>query len=156
MNIETIITISGLLVCCTVAYLLYYSSVHWLIKLVSLPITLVFTATMVYTAYDRMGAPIERMPVGEFEYVHHSVSSAGDFIYIWVYTDERGNRLHAVPYDRETAKELNQAKKQEEKGEEMVGEFSMEEESSESSKRERQQLRVSPDTIKIDNEDFTK
>ena len=156
MNIETIITISGLLVCCLVAYLLYYSSVHWLIKLVSLPVTLVFTATMVYTAYDRMGAPIERMPVGEFEYVHHIVSSTGEFIYIWVYTDDRGNRLHAVPYNRETAKELNQAKKQEEKGEEMIGEFSIEEDASGANDRERQQFRVSPDTIKIDKENFTK
>ena len=111
---------------------------------------------MVYTAYDRMGAPIERMPVGEFEYVHHSVSSTGEFIYIWVYTDDRGNRLHAVPYNRETAKELNQAKKQEEKGEEMIGEFSIEEDASGANDRERQQFRVSPDTIKIDKENFTK
>jgi hypothetical protein len=156
MNIETIITISGLLVCCTVAYLLYYSSVHWLVKLIALPVTLVFTATMVYTAYDRMGAPIKNKPVGEFEYVHHVVSQDGRFIYVWVYTDERGNRLHAIPYDRQTAKELNQAKKQEEKGEQMVGEFKIEEESSGGDDIERQILRVSPDTIKIDKENFTK
>ena len=156
MNIETIITISGLLVCCMVAYLLYYSRVHWLVKLVSLPITLVFTATMVYTAYDRMGAPIERMPVGEFEYIHHSVSTTGEFIYIWVYTDDRGNRLHAIPYNRETAKELNRAKEQEEQGTQMLGQFSSEGEALEENARDGQTFRESPDTIDLKQENFTK
>lgn len=157
MNILYVISASGLLVCCVVAYLLYYSRAHWIVKMMSLPLVIVLTTTMVYTAFDRMGAPIENYPEGKFSYVFHSVSSDGKLIYIWVETKERGNRLHAIPYNRETAKKLEEAQRAEKQGSEQVGQFAVEtEDSGENKPKESSNLQMSRDTIEIDKEVFRK
>lgn len=157
MSIETIIILAGLFVCVVVAYLVYNSQAHWFAKLIALPLVIALTATMVYTALDRMGAPIEAEPKGEFAYLHHTLSANGEKIFIWIYTEERGNRLHVIPYKRETAKALNDAKQKAKQGEKQIGSFgSPDTADSNSESKNPNILKFSTEERSVDREQFQK
>lgn len=99
---------SGALVLLSLCFLLYKSRAALAIKASAVALCFVF-GLFAYKHYvEVLGAPIVGMPVGEFEYLHHRVG--GDsMIYLWVYSPDDGDRLYVFPYDRDTAKELEQA-----------------------------------------------
>jgi hypothetical protein len=75
---------------------------------------------------DQLGIPATGIPVGEFVYVHHVV--VGDSIKLWIWTEERHDRLHIIPYDQETAEKLQEAKERTEGGVTQNGQFELEDE----------------------------
>ncbi len=116
------LSISLAVMVCILAFLVYYSGAPAVLKLTVFPalIATVILGTVVYK--DRLGAPINAYPQGEFLYVHHQSGEGGDVIYLWVWTADRGQRLHTFDYDRETMQELEEAKSRSEGGQE-YGQF---------------------------------
>lgn len=96
-------------------FMVYYSNMMYLIKAASLPMLLLFSGAVTVHYVDNLGAPIKRPIPLEFEYIHHKI--AGESILVWIYTEERGERLYEIPYDRETAKAMEEAKEGTEEGE---------------------------------------
>lgn len=103
------------------AYLGYTSSMHKSIKMLSLPLFLLLASMVGWTYYDNLGAPIQREVPEKFEYVAHKVTGT-EFIHVYLYTKERGDRLYVIPYTRDAAKELAKAKKMVDGGAEVIGE----------------------------------
>ena len=100
------------------AYYSYRSSLPNFVKLLSLPLIIVYFGVAGYLYNDALGAPIKKGLALEFRYLHHTIK--GDCLLIWAYTDERGNRLYKLPYNRETAKALEEAKKKQQEGAEIT------------------------------------
>jgi len=131
------------------AILLYTSRAFFAIKLVALASVVVLGLGLEAHYRDQLGAPIAAYPEGEFEYVYHSVQ--GDSIYLWVWNKTKENRLYVIPYDQETAEELEKAKQQAQEGDATEGTFV----SDRTGSSEEQNLEISdPDTI--DPSSFTK
>lgn len=103
------------------AYLGYTSSMHKSIKMLSLPLFFLLASMVGWTYYDNLGAPIQRDVPEKFEYVAHKVTGT-EFIHVYLYTEERGDRLYVIPYTRDAAKELAKAKKMKDGGSQVVGE----------------------------------
>ena len=96
------------------AALTYTSKLKSYIKLGILPI-FILTTTMGYTYFlEEVGKPAARALPAEADYVFHRVTS-DDTIIVWL-TDVGGDRLYVIPYSREAAKELEEAKKRAEEG----------------------------------------
>ena len=96
------------------AALTYTSKLKSYIKLGILPI-FILTTTMGYTYFlEEVGKPAARALPAEANYVFHRVAS-DDAIIVWL-TDAGGDRLYVIPYSREAAKELEEAKKKSENG----------------------------------------
>ena len=96
------------------AALTYTSKLKSYIKLGILPI-FILTTTMGYTYFiEEVGKPADRALPAEADYVFHRVTSE-DTIIVWL-TDVGGDRLYVIPYSREAAKELEEAKKRAEEG----------------------------------------
>ena len=92
------------------AFLLYYSKAHYAVKIAVFP-ALIAVVVFGYTIFvSSMGAPIPTVPKGVFTYVHHQSGNSGEVIYLWVWTADRGQRLHTFAYDRETMEDLEEAK----------------------------------------------
>lgn len=104
-----LLIISAIILIVIVAFLLYYSTAHYAVKVAVFPalIAVVIFGAVIYQ--DRLGAPINSIPKGDFQYVYHQAGDGGDVIYLWVWTADRGQRLHTFPYDRETMQELEEA-----------------------------------------------
>lgn len=105
----------------SVVYLLYTSKAYRGLKAAALVLLTVFGLTVHEHYVSALGAPLQGVPEGEFVYVHHQI--AGDTIELWVWTEERGNRLYEIPYSQETAEELEKAKQKNEGGTPQQGEF---------------------------------
>ena len=104
------------------AFLMYYSRAHYAVKIIVFP-ALIAAGLFGYTIFvDNMGAPISSMPKGVFTYVHHQSGEGGEVIYLWVWTADRGQRLHTFPYTRETMEQLEGAQGRAETGTE-TGQF---------------------------------
>jgi len=109
--------------CIYTASLIYYSNASFILKLIALPTQLAFFIFMSYQLILLAGAPINDEPNGKFNYVHHEITDKGNTILLWMHTSERGHRLYKLPYDREKAKKLEQAKNSKGTGKNMEGEF---------------------------------
>lgn len=70
---------------------------------------------------DSLGSPVPSYPEGQFLYVYHV--SQGDDIVLWVYTEDRGNRLYEFKYDQDTMEKLEEAKETSEDGSGVAGTF---------------------------------
>ena len=103
-----------MILCVIIAVMIYYSAVHVALKLVALPFTIIFAIQTAYFVYDKLGSPIEGMPIGEFEYNYHKTTGEGDFIMLWANQDTR-NRLYLFDYTRENMKKMNEAREAREK-----------------------------------------
>ncbi len=105
------------------AFLMYYSGAPAILKLAVFPalIAALILGTAVYR--DSLGAPIHSYPKGEFLYVFHQSGQSGEVIYLWVWTADRGQRLHTFDYTRETMEELEEAKARSESGGQEYGQF---------------------------------
>lgn len=97
------------------AYLGYTSSMHKLIKLLALPLFLALSGLVGWNYHDNLGAPIAREIPEKFDYVAHKVTG-DEYIHVYIYTKERGDRLYIIPYTRDAARELAKAKEMAEQG----------------------------------------
>lgn len=105
------IVIGIIILCVFVALINYYSSVPNILKFIILPFTVLFGIYSVYFVYDKLGAPIEGMPEGNFEYVHHVGANRGEQIILWAVKEQR-SRLYIFDYSRENMKQLQEANQQ--------------------------------------------
>ena len=121
--IEIVIALA-ISLCIFLAILVYYSTAPFLLKLLSLPSYAVFLIFLIYLLVIMAGAPVKEYPEGSWKYVHHEIMLVDEekTIFIWTYNDI-GNRLHQIPYDRETAKKLEKAKNSQRNGFTQTGEF---------------------------------
>ena len=115
--VESLI-LSAVILIVLVAFLMYYSKAHYAVKIAVFPalIAVVIYGYAIYT--DNMGAPINSVPKEGFYYVHHQAGEGGEVIYVWVWTADRGQRLHVGPYERETMQALEGARGRAEGGQE--------------------------------------
>tara|TARA_B100000780_G_scaffold16537_1_gene10848 strand:- start:593 stop:1039 length:447 start_codon:yes stop_codon:yes gene_type:complete len=105
------------------ASLLYYSHAVFILKLLALPSLTVLLIAFIYLLIIKAGAPIQSYPNDNFKYIHHEIMDEGKHIYIWANELDRGNRLYQIDYNRETAKELLEAKNKQQSGASMEGTF---------------------------------
>ena len=122
-----IVILLAVLLCIFFAILAYYSKAPFFIKLITLPTLSIFLIFTIYLMIIKAGAPIAKIPDGEWLYVHHKVeldNKENKMLYIWS-NQEIGNRLYVMPYNRETAKKLEIAKMKMEAGFSQMGEFKM-------------------------------
>ena len=109
---------SAILLACIV----YLSNANWFIKVCILS-ALLTTGLAGYAHYkDSLGAPIAEYPADGFEYNWHEVTPEGDIL-IWATTEQRGNRLYRIPYERATSKALEEAKEKKKAGTATAGTF---------------------------------
>ena len=104
-----------------VVFLVFYSSLNKLIKAIALTAMLLLGLTTQDYYVSQLGKPIDAFPVGDFVYVHHVPQD--DFIYLWIWTEDKGNKLHVIPYSAEVAKALQEGKEKASDGAEQEGEF---------------------------------
>jgi hypothetical protein len=112
MSIVTALVILG------VSALTYTSRIHLAFKLATLPLTIVLATLGGVYYLDNLGAPLAKPLPSEFKYQAHVID--GDTLFVWISTEERGERLHTIPYERETAKALEEAKEEKEEGKEAL------------------------------------
>lgn len=106
------IVITGMIILCAfVAIINYYSNSPLIVKLLSLPFAILLSIYTIYFVYEKLGSPIEGLPVGEFKYVHHMTVNNGEEIILWAEIDEK-HRLYIFEYDRENMKKLNEAQQE--------------------------------------------
>ena len=96
------------------ATLTYTSKLKSYIKLGILPIFILSTMTGYAYFLEEVGKPADRSLPAEATYVFHRVT-AEDTIIVWL-TDVGDDRLYVIPYSREAAKELEEAKQKSEAG----------------------------------------
>ena len=87
---------------------------------VFIPAFLLFSATTIITVHDLMGKPAEKVPAKEWLFL--DVWTDGKHIYVWHI--ERGKNYPEtikLPYDRDTYKQLSQAKQDRAAGKPMIG-----------------------------------
>lgn len=104
-----------------VVFLVFYSSLNKFVKALALTAMLLLGLNTQSYYISQLGKPIDAFPVGDFVYVHHEPQD--DFIYLWVWTEDDGNKLHVIPYSAETAKELQKGKEKAADGTTQEGEF---------------------------------
>ena len=104
----------GFVISLAIAFFSYKSELSNIIKLLALPLTIVYFLVAGVYYYESLGAPIERTPPLEVGYQHHTVE--GDYILVWLYHEDKGHKLYKIEYDRDTAKALEEAKEMRETG----------------------------------------
>jgi hypothetical protein len=119
-----VIIFGCVLLCVLVALLMYWSTAPFLVKLITLPFTIVFSLFIIWQMILMAGAPIKAFPEGEFSYVHHENLNGGKAIALWAWTEQHQDfRLFLFPYDRETAKKLQKAQQKRKQGRKINGKF---------------------------------
>lgn len=116
-----VLTLGGLSVI-LVAFLVYYSQAPTLIKLLAMSLLVCFGILSERHYRSVLGAPIEMRPPDGFLYVWHEITNYGEIV-IWANVDGLGHRLYKIPYDRETAKSLEEAGQSKEEGVPVEGQF---------------------------------
>ena len=124
------------------AALAYTSRLKSYIKLGILPVFILTTMTGYAYFLEEVGKPADRALPAEANYVFHRVTSE-DTIIIWL-VDAGEDRLFVIPYTREAAKELEEAKKKSEAGNAQAIEST--------NKPKGQQTLASKDTIDLDSQ----
>ena len=110
--IFTVLMALAVLVCVMMAVLIYFSKAPFAIKLSTLPMVILFCISLLIYLVTIAGAPIERVPRGEWEYIHHTTENQGQTIVLWAWVDSfEDYRQYKFPYTRETIKKLNMAQK---------------------------------------------
>ncbi len=117
----TLILTAYLLLIAVTVFMVFYSSIHYSVKGTALSLAVLLGVVTQAHYTDQLGKPIQGFPTVEFVYVHHNTD--GDDINLWIWTEDRGNRLYVMPYSQETAEELEKAKAKTEGGQATTGEF---------------------------------
>lgn len=118
----TNIYIVYLLLSTFVVFLMFYSRLNVFVKALALSATILLGLLTQAHYILQLGKPIKKYPADKFVYVHHV--SQVDKIYVWVWTDEAGNKLHVIPYSQDTAEELQKGKEGQKRGTTQEGKFS--------------------------------
>ena len=105
--IELILISVGVAIVLAMTFLVYTSKFPVGAKMMVYPLLIVAGVSFGHHYLDNLGAPLERPLPLEFDYRHHIIE--GEYILVWIDTEERGDRLHKIPYVRETAKKLEEA-----------------------------------------------
>lgn len=122
MLVELVILL-GLLFCTIIAFILYKSKVDFLLKLIALPLSVIFSLTAIYALIILAGSPIIGFPTKKFDYIAHIVIEEGKEIVLWARPDDFDDfRLYQFPYSRKVEKQLRKAAQKGEKGK-VKGEF---------------------------------
>lgn len=122
MTYEILIAL-GILGALAITFLVYWSKAHTAFKMLTLVSLLVLGTFSINFYYKMLGAPVPIHPGEEFFLVHYIVTP-DEKILIWVYYQENdGHRLHVIPYDRETAKALEEAQQGNENGQPSLNVF---------------------------------
>jgi energy-coupling factor transporter transmembrane protein EcfT len=109
MQLE-IILILLLTLLITFCMLIYYSKIHWIVKIFSFTLVL-FLGIACFTFYQqKLGSPIKGYPTDDFLYVHHQITNNKEIILWAFYIDKVDHKLYIFPYDRELAKKLESAR----------------------------------------------
>lgn len=117
INLAILAIALAILLGITIAFLMYFSTAHVLLKLIVFPIILA-TGVIVYDYYiEFLGQPVMEKPQGEYKY-HHHIISGDDTIVIWLEDIQGAHRLYKFPYDREDAKDLEEAREGKENSQE--------------------------------------
>ena len=117
----TLLTLGGLSIV-FVAFLVYYLQAPTVIKVVAMSLLILCGIFSERHYRSVLGAPIEMRPPDGFLYVWHEITNYGEIV-IWANVDGLGNRLYKIPYDRETAKALEEAGQSKEEGIPVEGQF---------------------------------
>lgn len=122
--LELIIT-TCLILCILVAALTYKSYGHVIVKLITLPLVIVFSLITITYFMSIRGTPITDYPDAEFTYIHHEAEIVENEqeIVLWIKNVDNQNKMFTFPYDRDTMKKLNEMKDEKEKGKGAPGEF---------------------------------
>ena len=96
-----------------VCYLAYTSRFPAYLKLMMLPLAGVIVLSSLAIYYESLGKPNPYGMPERSEYIHHRITN-DDTIVVWLLTEEKGDRLYVIPYTRESAQELEEAKEQKE------------------------------------------
>lgn len=110
-----------LLLSAVVVFLVYYSSLGRTFKASALTLAVLLGVFAQSHYIKQLGSPIHEYPADGFVYVHHTAE--GDFIKLWVWLEDRGDRLYIIPYTQETVKALEEAKEETAIGNPQSGEF---------------------------------
>ena len=106
------VSIAFMLTSVIIAFLIYHSNANNVLKFIALPATVVCAIGSILIIVQLAGAPLERMPIGKWDYIHHK-ANVDNTISLWVWSDRfQDQRLYRFPYDRETMKKLDQAKEE--------------------------------------------
>jgi hypothetical protein len=122
--LELIIT-TCLILCILVAILTYKSYGHVAVKLITLPLVIVFSLVTITYFMSIRGTPITDYPKEHFTYIHHEVELVNNEqeIVLWIKDDDNKNKMFTFQYDRDTMKKLNEMKEEKEKGNGQPAEF---------------------------------
>ena len=122
--LELIIT-TCLILCILVAILTYKSYGHVAVKLITLPLVIVFSLVTITYFMSIRGTPITDYPEEHFTYIHHEVELVNNEqeIVLWIKDDDNKNKMFTFQYDRDTMKKLNEMKEEKEKGNGQPAEF---------------------------------
>ena len=104
------VVLVGLLLCTIVAFILYKFKIDFFLKLITLPLLIIFLVSVIYTLIVLAGAPIKGFPKNKFDYVAHTVTEQGKTIVLWAWPkDLEDFRLYTFPYSRKVEKQLQKA-----------------------------------------------
>ena len=120
-----ILQVTYVLLAAVVVFLMFYSRLSYLVKASALTLSVLLGALAQSHYVKLLGSPIQGFPSYEFVYVHHT--AVGGVIKLWIWDEGLGDRLYIIPYDQDTAQELEEAQKESEKGTPQSGQFSEEE-----------------------------
>lgn len=102
-----------------ISVLVYTSNLKVLVKLSTLPLLLVMSLLAYGFFLEEVGKPFDHVLPKESTYVFHRVTSE-DTIVVWLREDGDNERLYVIPYTREDAKTLEEAKSKSEEGQEQT------------------------------------
>jgi len=102
----TALILTGVITALTIAFMMYASRAHYIVKLSAL-LGFLLIGMFAFNVYvEQLGAPIPSRPEGEHGYVWHVITPESKII-IWT-TSEKGNRIYIYDYDRDEAAKLEE------------------------------------------------
>lgn len=112
MLAELLITAAAALVL-TVCYSVYKSKSADLLKLLIIPLSIVFAWSGIEYYTSQLGKPIEGQPKATFTYIYHI--SSNTTIELWTKVDGK-SRLYVFPFSKEAQEKLDKAKRRAKQG----------------------------------------
>lgn len=115
---------TALLLCVILAVLTYFTSAPFAVKLITFPLVILLGVAQLIYLGILAGAPINGFPKGEWEYAAHKLENKGETIVLWAWVEKYEDYRHyRMPYTRNTAKKLNEAKLKSKLGQKVKGKF---------------------------------
>lgn len=123
------LVIIGTFFICLLSFLIYYSKIHDFIKAVCFSIFLIFGYYGYINYIEYRSSPIIGYPKDNFLLIH-SIVTEKETILLWVYYhEEKKYQVYEIPYQREVAKTIEDAKQEKQNGKEKIGKLIFDEKS---------------------------